>query len=68
MKIFDIIGARQRRSKILASTDRNRSTKDRYQQAYNKCYYAINNSHNPLTKLKARKDSEYFKRKLERYR
>jgi len=68
MKIFEITGARKRRSKILSSTNKSKSTKERYQQAYNKCNYIAHKSHNPLNRLRAKKDSLYFKRKLERYK
>ena len=68
MIIFNIPGARKRRNKILLSTEKSRVSKDRYKQAYNKCVYTQKHSQNPLTRLRAKSDAEYFKRKLERYR
>ena len=68
MKIFNISGARKRRNKMLLSTRKERSSKDRYRQAFNKCMYIQKHSQNPLTRLRAKTDANYFKRKLERYK
>ena len=67
MEIFKIKSARKRRLKILGSTSKEKNVKGRYTQAYNKVNYVAKNSKNSLTRLKAVKDAEYFKRKLGRY-
>lgn len=68
MKIFNLPSARKRRHKILLSTNKDYNHRDRLKQSYNKCMYVYSNSHNPLTRMKAKKDAEYFKRRLERYK
>ncbi len=68
IKIFEIKSARKRRSSLLRATNKSKSPEGRYAQAYNRCLYTIRTSRNPLTRMKAKSDAEYFKRKLSKYR
>jgi len=67
INIFDM-GARKRRNRILKNTDSSQPIKNRLESAYRKSMNLARISRNPITKLKAKKDANYFKRKLDRYK